>query len=131
MQNVRWEDTEKSQCPRSENSPKRSSIQRQNLLTGCSQSNNISSAQREHINLSQHTGNDIAGDQEEIVKGSKKDAKKHSDNTDSMDISLTKCRGEDSCDVVEMQRTSKASLLQWTDEQLDQLFDEDDASLFS
>lgn len=144
MQNVRHEDnTEKRQCSRIGNSPKRGATQRQNIFTESTQSsnvgstNNVISAQWEHINLSQHTGNGIAGEQEKIVKGSKKDVSERSANTDNMDVCLTKCRDEDiqgSCEVIEMQRISKACLPQWTDEQLDQLFagdDEDDASLFS
>ncbi|KAL8478623.1 hypothetical protein ACS0TY_030490 [Phlomoides rotata] len=129
-QSLRREDTEISQCSRSENSPKRGTIQGQNLFTQSNNrgsTNNVRSPQREHISLSQHTVNDIAGDEEETGKG---DAQKRSANIDNS-FSVEDIQG--SCEVVEMHKKA-SSVPQWTDEQLDQLFagdEEDYASLFS
>ncbi|XP_047942552.1 uncharacterized protein LOC125189305 [Salvia hispanica] len=125
MQNEVQEDTEMRQSKRAENSQNENVIRKQNLFDGSSQSNNrdssnVSATQRGgYINLSQHACNEgpedmsrtrIAGDDQEIANGTQRGTK----------------------EVTRKPLMSTATPPQWTDEQLNELFadDEDDASLF-
>ncbi|KAG6424317.1 hypothetical protein SASPL_114732 [Salvia splendens] len=151
MQNEVQEDTEMRQSKRAENSQNENVIRKQNLFDVSSQSNNrdssnVSATQRRgYINLSQHPCNEgpedmsrtrIAGDDQEIVNGTKRGAKGGND-TDKMINPLAETTGENgrATNEVQMQTQplmSTATPPQWTDEQLNELFadDEDDASLF-
>ncbi|KAL1563608.1 homologous recombination OB-fold protein [Salvia divinorum] len=152
MQNEVQEDTEMRQSKRAENSQNENVIRKQD---GSSQSNNwyssnVSATQRGgYINLSQHVCNEgpedmsrtgIAGDDQEIVNGTKRGAKggnSEGNDIDKMICPLAETTGENGrgANEVQMQMQplmSTATPPQWTDEQLDELFadDEDDASLF-
>lgn len=141
IQNEVQEDTEMRQSKRAENSQNENVIWKQNLFDGSSQSNNrdssnVSATQRGgYIDLSQHACSEgpedmsrtrIAGDDQEIVNG-----------TDKMINPLAETTGENGRGTNEFHMQtqplmSTATPPQWTDEQLNELFadDEDDASLF-
>ncbi|KAK6153964.1 hypothetical protein DH2020_013603 [Rehmannia glutinosa] len=133
MQNVTTKDIETTQHVRkTENSQNRSVIQRQNLQ---------SQAQRGLIDLSQDACNEmpqhinrsmITGDHQEFVKGSD-NLEGSLDDTNNMNKSVTRNSSQENqgTNAVQIQRQplkSKASLPEWTDDQLDELFagDEDD-----
>ncbi|XP_057767403.1 uncharacterized protein LOC130987761 [Salvia miltiorrhiza] len=147
MQKVVREDTEMRHCTRTEDSQNDNVIQKQNIFAGSSQSNNrdssnVTAAERGgYINLSQHTR--IAEDEQETVNGTKRGTKGGNlegsllKDTDNMASPVAETTGEKGRETnpVQMQRQplmSTATLPQWTDEQLDELFagDEDDGSLF-
>lgn len=155
MQNEVQEDTEMRQSKRAENSQNENVIRKQNLFDGSSQSNNrdssnVSATQRGgYINLSQHACNEgpedmsrtrIAGDDQEIANGTQRGTKggnSEGNKTDKMIDCLAATTGENGRGTNEVQMQtqplmSTATPPQWTDEQLNELFadDEDDASLF-
>ncbi|XP_042063816.1 uncharacterized protein LOC121807614 [Salvia splendens] len=155
MQNEVQEDAEMRLSKRAENSQNENVIRKQNLFDGNSQSNNrdssnVSATQRGgYINISQHVCNEgpedmsrtrITGDDQEIVNGTKRGTKggnSEGDDTDTMINPLAETTGENGRGTNEVQMQtqplmSTATPPQWTDEQLNELFadDEDDASLF-
>ncbi|KAL6552507.1 hypothetical protein OROHE_007871 [Orobanche hederae] len=144
MQNVTIEDIEKTQHPReTENFQNLSVIQRQQNLS-CksvqstdSTSTCISASRRELINRTRVTGGN-----QEFVEGGDMGAKEARlevslSETNNMKESVIKSSGQEiqGTNAVQMQSQlpkTKASMPQWTDEQLDELFacDDDDDSLF-
>ncbi|KAL7114618.1 hypothetical protein ACP275_04G132100 [Erythranthe tilingii] len=152
MQNVTTKDIEKSQCTsKIIDSQNLSVTQRQNIFTGSVQSNNrsgvnASASKTGRINLSQDICGKIAegiirtGISSENRECVKKDSVEEIEGTNNMMTnSVTKGCVEEiegTNEVVGTQKQPqilKGSLPQWTDQQLDELFadDEDAASLFS
>ncbi|PIN20553.1 hypothetical protein CDL12_06761 [Handroanthus impetiginosus] len=160
VQNVPAEDIDKRQRTRkAENLHNISVIQRRNLSTRSVQSENrasinVRTAQRGHINLGQDTCTKISediiktrittADHQKFVNGSNNskkggNSKGSLNGTDNMADSVTKSIVEDiqGSNEAQMQKQAqppmlRASVPEWTDEQLDELFaaDEDDSSLF-
>lgn len=137
--------TEKSHCTGTESSRNDNAIQMQRLCTGSTQSNNrdctnITAAKRGYINLSQHNKGPedtietriTGGNGQEFVSGTNRGNLEGSllKDTDNVTRPLAEtATGEEARGTQPLM--SKATLPQWTDEQLDELFgDEDDGCLF-
>lgn len=139
--------TEKSHGMGTESSRNDNAIQMQRLFTGSTQSNNrdcttITAAKRGCINLSQHAGKKgpedtietriTRGNDQEFVNGTNRVNLEGSllKDTDNVTRTLAETTtGEEARGTQPLM--SKATLPQWTDEQLDELFgDEDDGCLF-
>lgn len=140
VQNVMQEDTE-IRPPRTENSQNVNVIQRQNLFAGSTQSNNrdrsnVTATKKGYINLSQNVCNEGPDDMigAKITKNVKGSLLKETDNIISP-LTETTSEKAQGTNEVQTQRHQplmlSATLPQWTDEQLNELFagDEDDGSL--
>lgn len=140
VQNLMQGDTV-NRHPSTDSSQNANIIQRQNLFAGSTQSNNrnqpnLTATKKGYINLSQNACDEgpdsmVGPRTTGNVKGSfHKDA--HNMTSPLIETTSEKAKGTDEVQTQRQQPLTTATLPQWTDEQLDELFagDEDDGSLF-